>query len=458
MRSHVYLITTLLLIVLHSVLIAQRPFGEQSRNTDIIVKVQPTVLQLPERRNEVLPEEAVINIPELSGLLSRHNLRFILRSFPDADPADTIMINESGHTIRLLDRTSIFRFRFPPDTDLLEVVKELHNTPGIIFAETIPEYEFGALPPDDQYFETLQWNLNHTGVYPQPPLTSAGRADIRALEAWEIYKGSPSIKIGIIDSGVRLTHEDLSAKVTGDPHTDGHGTAVAGIAAAITNNEKGIAGVDWNAQIISRDISSFEPEIIYDKILSAINEGSHVINNSWGGTSMGTLERRAFSTAYKMNVVPVAITHNQNSATPRYPAALQNVIAVGASNHENRRSGYSNYGDYIDVVAPGGWGSGAPDLGWNIRTTFAHHNSAYGSVRGTSYAAPHVSGLSSLLRGYAQDSLGITLYNDDIRWIIRLSADEVVATIHMSMVGISGWVTAASMPSGHLSISDLHIQ
>lgn len=362
------------------------------------------MLELPGQLTQAAPGQIEVRVHELAEVISNRNTLKILRSFPDANPADSVLTNEFGDRIKILDRTRIFRLRFPSGTELDEVVEELQKTRGIVFAETIPLYEFDSNVPDDPHLATRQWNLHHTGQGLQPAVTSAGRADVRALEAWAIYTGSPDVKIGIIDSGVRLTLEDLISKVSGDSYIESdpnkyHGTHVAGIAAALTNNQKGIAGMDWNAQIISRNYNDLEPEQIYDSIISALSEDAHVLNNSWSGPQFNSIVASAFATAYKMNAVSVATTGNTEVQETRYPGALPNVMAIGASNHLNQRAGYSTFGNHIDVVAPGGRGSGFPST-QNIYSTWGTSNSAYVYSFGTSMAAPHVSGIASLLRGY----------------------------------------------------------
>jgi subtilisin family serine protease len=435
MKSRLFFIGWLFASLFHVLAFSQPRFDSDSRLTDIIVYVKPTVLQLPEMQSEVLPQQAVINVPELAQFISQRNVQTILRSFPHADPADTIIVNEFGHRITLIDRTRVFRFRFPLGTHLEELVGELNKLPGIIFAYIPPLYELDTTP-NDYWFPRRQWYFRHTGQFDQPPVTASGRADIRAVEAWSIFKGSSSMKIGIMDTGVRLNHPDLSGKVVGDNWTgNSHGTHVAGIAGARSNNTEGIAGLDWHATIVSRNLGNWEPEVIYDKIISALNSGVHVLNNSWSGVQGSNpadlLSRLAFVTAYKMNVTAVATMGNTGIVQTRYPGAWPHVIAIGSTNHTNERSGFSTRGDHIDVAAPGGWGDPQVD-NRNIWSTWGSPNYQY--ERGTSMAAPQVTALSSLLRGYAQEVLGRTLFTDDIRWIIRLSTDKVGSHSY-----VNGW-------------------
>jgi subtilisin family serine protease len=300
-----YLFLTILLLTLSSApAFAQGHFGAETRLTDIIVKIEPGALTLPPQVPDAEIRQVSIHRPEVADVLAQHGATHVLRSFPGASAADTVLVSEFGQRIRLIDRTRVLRFRFPVNAPLEAIAEQLSRTPGIVFAYRIPQYELAALPaiateqvsvavtPNDPHFGTRQWNLHHTGSGFQPPVTSAGRADIRALEAWDLFKGSPNVRIGIIDTGMLLGHEDLSGRVTGDspaatgsPSYDSHGTHVGGIAGALTDNAKGIAGVDWFAQIISRNVHPFSPEVIYDKIISAANAGSHIMNNSWGTTA-----------------------------------------------------------------------------------------------------------------------------------------------------------------------------
>jgi hypothetical protein len=256
-------------------------------------------------------------------------------------------------------------------------------------------------------------------------------ADIKAPDAWNIFTGSASIKIAIIDNGVLTNHEELSGKASGDAPVDivYHGTHVAGIAAAKANNEKGGRGVDWNAQIISKRI--FSPTYDGDaaaasKIMSAVDGGAHILNNSWGGNSStwSTTLRIAFAYAYNMNRVSVVSMGNHNGSQTRYPAGFgQGIIAVGSTQNTDLVSSFSNTGSHITVVAPGG--GDPPNDANDIWSTWGPNSNSYAFEAGTSMAAPVVSGIASLLKGYNSN-----LDNDDIENIIKLSADKVRPDIY----------------------------
>ena len=151
-----------------------------------------------------------------------------------------------------------------------------------------------------------------------------------------------------------------------------------------------------------------------------------IFNHSWsisGSYPVG----KAIAYAYMMNRVSVGAMGNQGGNYTRFPAAFREVIAVGATQDDDTHADYSNWGSYISVAAPGG-----TNINWDNRnerdiwsTWNATNNSDYEYAAGTSAATPIVSGIASLIKGFAQDELQINLYNDDIKNIIKLSADKV---------------------------------
>jgi subtilisin family serine protease len=254
--------------------------------------------------------------------------------------------------------------------------------------------------------EGIQYvELDYTGsaldVTPNDPFFS-NQGDMLAINApggWEYYTGSSGVIIAIIDSGVDLYHPDLAGKIiqgwdfvnNDDSAQDdfGHGTHVAGIAAAVGNNSTGIAGLDWSAKILPIKVlnsSGFGSALnISQGIIYAVDHGAKIINLSLGFTSNSALVADAVNYAYQHGVTIIASTGNSNGAVT-YPAALPQVIAVGAVDNNGTRWASSNFGPEVDLVAPG----------VNIYST---NPSGYGTRTGTSMAAAHVSGLAALLEG-----------------------------------------------------------
>jgi len=345
-------------------------------------------------------------------------------AFPDFNEADTLRTTADGRVISMPNMARIFTIRVPEGLAREAVINSLKRLPMVLFAEPNGTAT-PAVQPNDQYFQ-YQWGLRNG---------TTGR-DIHATEAWDIYTGNPNNIIAIVDWGVDATHPDLSNKVLQNVgYNGGHGIHVAGIAAAKSNNWDGtkyvgIAGVDWNAQILPERVDGQNDQGIYNAIMHAVNWSSnvHVLNNSWRLTDRNLNARYsttvaiAFANAYKTNRVAVAAMGNYNYSLVEYPAGFhQGIIAVGATNSIDPRWdwGYrqgSNYGNHIDVVAPG----------VNILSTYRNGNNFfdpdYYYDTGTSMATPHISGIASLLKGYSPN-----LYNDDIQQIIQLSADKVGA-------------------------------
>lgn len=227
----------------------------------------------------------------------------------------------------------------------------------------------------------------------QPYLTM-----IDVAGGWDYTTGSGNVIIAVIDTGVDYTNLDLSGRLVGgydfvnndyDPFDDnGHGTHVAGIIAATGNNGNGIAGLDWQAKIMPikvLDASGSGSDLnVYYGILYAVDNGASIINLSLALDSYSALVAAAVDYASSRGVTVVAASGNTNS-TVNYPAALPQVIAVGAVDNSENRAFYSNYGSALDVVAPGNNVLSTEGSGLNYRT-------------GTSMAAPQVTGLASLLK------------------------------------------------------------
>jgi thermitase len=238
------------------------------------------------------------------------------------------------------------------------------------------------------------------------PSSGKPDADIDLPEAWNITRGSRDTIIAIIDTGVDLTHPDLASKLVpgynfisplSPPQDDGgHGTHVAGTAAAGTNNLTGVAGVCWECRIMpvkALGENAGTTATVSAAIIYAVDHGAHVINLSLGGPAGNETLLSAVRYAYAANVPIVAAMMNEGSSVPYYPAAYPETIAVGSTDKMDVLSDFSSYGSHIDLSAPG---SEILSTYW---VTPNQHNYAYSW--GTSMATPHVAGVLGLMRSMA---------------------------------------------------------
>ena len=241
------------------------------------------------------------------------------------------------------------------DHPLLETIKAIITCPGVIYVEPNYIHRITDTIPNDTYFASDQYGLEN----------------IRAPQGWDLSTGSTAITIAILDSGVDLDHPDLASKIVpgydfvnndGVPQDDnGHGTHVAGIAAAVSNNGLGVAGVSWGARImpvkVLDETGTGSSTDIADAIIWAADQGADVINMSFGASSPSTTIENALNYAYSNGVTLVAALGNDGRELPYeecgilgcteysfYPAAFEHVIAVGATDSGNTKAGFSNYG------------------------------------------------------------------------------------------------------------------
>jgi len=227
-----------------------------------------------------------------------------------------------------------------------------------------------------------------------------GLVRIRAPQGWEMNTGSSSVTIAIIDTGIDLTHLDLAGKLVsgidiynGDnnPQDDnGHGTHVAGIAAALSNNGAGVAGVSWGARLMPVKVLNAGGGGTYAGLAAGIiwaaNHGAQIINLSLGGQNPDQTLQGAVDYAASRGVLLVAAAGNYGTTPVLYPARYPNVIAVAATNSSNTRAAISNYGPEVDLSAPG----------ISIYSTVP---GGYGYRDGTSMAAQFGSGLAAIMFG-----------------------------------------------------------
>jgi thermitase len=315
--------------------------------------------------------------------------------------------------------------------------------------------------PNDPYF-SKQWSLNNDGSFRS---WAKADADVDMPEAWEITQGSENITVAILDSGIRLGHAEFSGRLwvnarevadngvddDGNGYIDdihgwnmvnesadvrdalGHGTHVAGIIGATGNNGQGYAGVDWHCKLMVLKVLDNNRSGLYSwwakAIHYAVDNGADIINMSLGGTAELQTLADAVQYAYDRGVLIVTSMQNFNSDEVYYPAGHTLTLAVGSSDPDDRRStalagleAYgSNYGDHIDLLAPGNYIFGLSHLSDSDGDT---------QMSGTSQAAPLVTGIAALVLGHAP---GLTI--DALVQRLTASAEDGVGDLREDTPG-----------------------
>jgi subtilisin family serine protease len=423
--SLLFVLSMLLLAAFSPFTYAQSTILSIDPEREIIVMFKPNAVALPNGQNQGSLNDAQISSPTLQQALQNANVEILAKIIPNFHSQDRFIMTHTGEQVELADWSNVYLIRLPQAQARNAVLGILSQISEVVYAEPNGQVKPALIPNDASFSQ--QWYLKNDGTAQQGNGTSG--ADIKATQAWDITTGSSAIKIAIVDGGMQTNHPDFTGRVTGDTgDNDGHGTTVTGVAAAQGNNSIGIAGVAWNVGIINEDYGNGSTADVAAAVISAINRGAHVINNSYGTTTYATTMRNAFADAYKANRVAVASMGNDHGQVTNYPAALgQGIIAVGATTNTNTSADYSTTGSWIDVAAPGGGGFGPQnENGDFIFTTipssgYSNFLSGLG-IEGTSYSAPVVSGIAALLLSYNSG-----LYNDDLEQIIRFGTVDLGA-------------------------------
>jgi thermitase len=298
------------------------------------------------------------------------------------------------------------------DGKIAEAIAEYKKNPFVEYAE--PNYKAEAFATTTDPSLPQQWGLYK--IHAANPTQNS---------AWDITTGNPNIKIAVLDTGIEKTHADLAGKIIGEANfttasstndANGHGTHVAGIAAAATNNVQGIAGAGYNTTILNGKVLGDDGSGYYSWIANGIiwaaDQGAHVINMSLGGTASSQAMSDAVDYAWSKGAVIVAAAGNKSTSAPHYPAYYPKVVAVAATDNNDNKASFSNYdSSWVDVAAPG----------TSIYSTYK--GNAYGSMSGTSMASPMVSGVAGLV--YAK---GACMTNICVRGQIEQTADQILGT------------------------------
>ncbi len=327
--------------------------------------------------------------------------------------ANAVLSSVGIQVVKRFDEIGALRCNITVDKSVLKAVEECNANPNVEYAEPNYIYKASVVPNDPRFNDLF------------------GMRQIDAPDAWDIQKGSKSVIVGVIDTGVDTEHDDLKNNIWRNPGETGsgredngidddgngfvddhrgwdfinddnnpfddndHGTHVSGTIGAVGDNSEGVVGVNWNVSIMALKFLAGNGSGTTDDAIGAIiygaNMGARVLSNSWGGGGRSNALEDAIEFANDNGVLFVAAAGNDfsnNDSAPTYPANYEvaNVISVAANTESDRLAGFSNFGvKTVDLAAPGN----------NIVSTVARGR--YDSFSGTSMATPHVSGAAALV-------------------------------------------------------------
>lgn len=376
-------------------------------------------------------------IPSIDRIGERNSLKYMVPAFEqhEREEAYNALANKKPNKYGL---GNIYVLTFDESADVREIVNQYQATAGVVFAE-LDHYVQQAVPNDPLYVDGTQWHIDW----------------IDSEYAIQYQPDTSDVVIAFIDSGIDFYHGDLQYKtwtnigewyngqdddgngkvddVKGWDFIDNdywpmdqnwHGTFVSSIAAASTNDGYGMAGVCWGCQIMPLRSTDGGTELTVAWAVDyASAEGADVINMSFTfdpGYPAGTLKASCDHATDVRNVVLVASAGNTADGLQRAPASFDNVLAVAATDRSDVKASFSNYGDWIDVAAPG------------VDIVGAALNGGYYVWYGTSLSAPIVSGLAGIIRGQHPD-----LAEYAVREVIEFGVDDIDA-LNPSYIGMLG--------------------
>lgn len=286
---------------------------------------------------------------------------------------------ELGVTLRQRLTTLSIDLLSVDETQLDDVVTSLNNSP---FVESVDNNEqYGLQPTPNDALYGLQWHLEATNV----------------PAAWAITGGNEDMLIAVLDTGVDIDHPDLAQKLRGGANTfdsssswddsNGHGTEVAGIIGAETDNAGGVASVAWKNPLLPIRVTDQDNRTTSWALASAIglavDQGARVINISFAPLHNDAIVLRQAERARALGALVVIAAGNSHEEIAG--GGSDAVLFVGALDQDDSLAGFSTYGDFVDLTAPG----------VSIYTT--RRDNEYGRADGTSHAAPIVSGVAALI-------------------------------------------------------------
>ncbi len=342
-----------------------------------------------------------------------HEVVVRFRDVPTEDEMKKIMAGIRGTSVHKLGYAHVFTSSAMQAEEMMRYFAEQWNPvyvePHYLYLtneeDDIASNASGQIVPNDALYSEYQWNL----------------PSIRTEQGWNMTKGSEEVIVAVLDTGVQLDHPDLAGRMTegfnvvgdGPPDDDvGHGTHVAGVISAGVNNREGVAGMSWYNKVMPVKVldgsGTGTTYSVAEGLIWAVDHGAKVINMSLGNYASAEFLHDAIRYAYDHDVVLIAASGNDDTDRPGFPAAYPEVFAVAATSEDGQKASFSNYGDYIDVAAPGN----------NIPSTYPGNQ--YAALSGTSMASPHVAALAGLIR-----TMNPALSNEEVMALMRETATDI---------------------------------
>lgn len=416
-----------------------------------------------------LSDNAVLNVSDNDGVVNPKDVYFLEGLIEEYNITELVMPFKSAQS-DILQRT--FRMDFEDYSEIGDLIRDLKQHPDIEYAEPAPLF-FISMTPDDTYYDvTLDGGFLYGSANSSWHLNA-----INASQAWDVTTGDAGVVVAVLDNAIYVDHPDLTNQVVhavdlgngdNDPNPPeatyiwSHGTHSAGLVGAETNNGIGVASIGCGISIMAiklgDDASDGQAMAAgYEGITYAADNGADVISMSWGSPQYFQTMQNIVNYAYNLGCVLVGAAGNngdgaETQANPDipvnyigYPAALDHVIAVGSVDLGDTKSSFSNYGTWIDVLAPGGFAAEGGILGnmfFSVLSTTASDagsvmdmlsgagggasdfgvSGQYDGMQGTSMACPVTSGLCGLMLSANPD-----LTPEELTAILKATCDNVDA-------------------------------
>lgn len=360
----------------------------------IYLKYKPNAVVKYKNPNDIDPK----NLPGIAPLMAKYGINFAERPY--------WMVDDDK------DLPRIYKVGFTSLSNVDDFIREISNNPFVEYAEKVPLCVNTATvndPSGPDLSPGTQWFLT----------------TINAAQAWNVFNGTSTVVVAVVDNAIMRTHPDLTANIytnageipgnsiddDGNGYVDdvngydvgdndnsvlplnttwSHGTHCSGIVGARTNNGVGISAIGYNVKILpvkatANSAGSNAVSNGYGGIVYAVRTKARVISCSWGGTVSATSDQAVINYAWNKGCVVVCAAANDGNNVLHYPAAYTNAYAVVNTTSTDTKNGSSCYGTWCDISAPG----------TNIYSTMP--NTTYGNLTGTSMACPLVAGLAGLM-------------------------------------------------------------